>query len=213
MKRKKKTKTKTKSQQHVQQTTEQRRDEKVKRLAHHILTKTIDPANLQLEEVVDVLTIVAKAIVLSNTSDEDLEDRAGMIGWIQEHFVMGLDAIDPLADLPHAWIVPPQGLITEPVGILWSGWSGLHDEDADDVQVVLGAELEMLRAEIAEDPTGVIVTEGVEGVAVIDPEWDGEDTATCANPQCGKVHDAHLRVAENLFQQAVERRRSAPPPN
>lgn len=216
MKRKKK----AKSPQRAKQTPEQRRDEKVMRLAHHILTKTIEPANLQLEDVVDVLTILAKAIVLSNTSDDDLEDRSGMIAWIEERFVMGLDEIDPLAEIPpHVWIVPPQGLITEPFGILWSG-SRDDDEDEDKgddesegVQVVLGADLETLRAEIAEAPDGVIVTEGVEGVAVIDPEWDGAPTVTCANPQCGKVHDAHLSVAENLFQQAIERRRQVGAPN
>lgn len=179
-------------------------DTKVMRLAHHILTKTIEPAHLKLEDVVDVLTAVAKAIVLSNTSDEDLEDRSGMIAWIEERFVTGLAAIDPLDAPAHAWIVSPQGSITEPVGIFWSG----SFEDAEQgVQVVLGADLALLQAEIAEDPAGVIVTEGVEGIAVIDPEWDGEPTVVCANPQCGKVHDAHLRVAENLFQQAADRRR------
>lgn len=210
MKRKKKTKAKP------QQTTEQQRDKKVMRLAHRVLTKTIEPANLVLEDVVDVLTILAKAVVFSNTSDDDLEDRSGMIGWIQERFVMGLDEIDPLAEIPRVWIVPPQGLITEPFGILWSG-VGHDDEDAggegDGVQVVLGADLEMLRAEIAEAPAGVIVTDGVEGVAAIDPEWDGESTVTCKNPQCGKVHDVHLTVAENLFQQAIERRQRASAPN
>jgi hypothetical protein len=131
-----------------------------------------------------------------------------MITWIQERFILGLDEIDPLADLPHAWIVPPQGLITEPIGILWSGD---HDDDKEadkGVSVVLGADLDTLRAELAEHPAGVIVTDGVEGLAVVDPDWDGEDVVTCANPQCGKVHDAHLRVAENLFQQEIERRRS-----
>jgi hypothetical protein len=194
-----------------QQTAEQRREEKVMRLAHHILTRTIEPANLVLDEAVEVLTLVAKALVLSNTSDEDVEDRSGMIEWIQGHFVTGLDAIDPLAEIPHAWIVPPQGLITEPVGIFWSG---SFDEDAGEgVQVVLGAELELLRSEIAEDPASMIVIDGVEGIAIIDPDWDGEDTVTCENPQCGKVHDVHLTVAENLFKQAVDRRRGLDAPN
>lgn len=178
--------------------------EKVMRLAHHILTKTIEPANLKLEDVVDVLTILAKAIVLSNTSNDDPEDRAGMIAWIEERFVTSLASIDPSDAPAHAWIVPPQGSITEPVGIFWSG---SFEDAGDGVQVVLGADLAQLRAEIAEDPVGVIVTEGVEGIAIIDPEWDGEPTVTCENPLCGKVHDAHLRVAENLFQQAVDRRR------
>jgi len=186
-------------------------DTKAMRLAHKILTQSIWPANLQLDEAVDVAIMLVKGIVLSNTSDEDLEDRSEMIGWIQERFVMELDVIDPLAELPHAWIIPPQGLITEPVGIFWCGE---HDEDpGEGVQVVLGAELEALRAEIAEDPAGVVVIEGVEGVAAIDPDWDGESTVTCENPQCGKVHDVHLRVAENLFQQAVERRRQSAAPN
>lgn len=206
-------KSKQRQQLHPQKTPEQLRDEKVMRLAHRILTKTIEPANLTLEDAIDVLTTVAKAIVLSNTSDEDLEDRSGMIGWFQESFVEGLDAIDPLADLPHAWIVPPQGLITEPVGILWSGSHEPDDDECEGVQVVLGAELEMLRAEIAEDPANVIVTEGVEGIAAIDPSWDGEDTVMCANPACGKTHDVHLKVAENLFQQAVEQRRHREAPN
>ena len=196
----------------AQRTSAEQRQEKVMRLAHHILTKTIEPANLKLEEVVDILTLVAKGIVLSNTLDEDLEDRSEMIEWIGGRFIMGLDEIDPLAEIPHAWIIPPQGLITEPVGILWSGSYG---EDADEgVRVVLDTELEMLRTEIAEDPSvGLIVIEGVEGIAIIDPEWDGESTVTCANPQCGRVHDADLQVAENLFQQAVEHRRNRAAPN
>ena len=192
------------------QTSAQRRDEKVMRLANHILTKTIEPANLKLEEVVDVLSIIAKAIVLSNTSDDDLEDRSGMIEWIEERFFAGLAVINPFDEPAHAWIVPPQGAITEPVGILWSGD---HEGGDLDVQVVLGAELETLRAEIAEESAHVIVTEGVEGMAILDPEWDGEPTVTCGNPECGQVHDVHLRVAENLFQQAVDRRRGAEAPN
>jgi len=188
----------------------QSRDEKVMRLAHHILTKTIEPAKLTLEEVVDILGILAKAIVLSNTEDDDLEDRSEMISWIEERFVESLAMIDPFDNLDepaHAWLVPPQGAITEPIGILWSG---SHDDADEDVQVVLGADLVALRAEIAENPTGVIVIDGVEGVAIVDPEWDGESTMTCENPQCGKVHDVHLSVAESLFQHAVERRLSPP---
>lgn len=204
-KKNKKAKAKQKSRPHPSKAVS--RDEKVMRLAHHILTKTIEPANLDLEDVIDVLTSVAKGIVLSNTADDDLEDRSDMIAWIQGRFVTCLDTIDPFDEPSHAWIVPPQGTITEPVGILWSG---SHEEDADeDVQVMLGADLETLRTEIAENITNVIVTEGVEGLAIVDPEWDGEPTVTCENPACGKVHDAHLSVAENLFHQAVDRRRQA----
>jgi hypothetical protein len=200
-----------KHKQRAPQAKAESRDEKVMRIAHHILTKTFEPANLQLEEVVDVLVLVAKAIVISNTSDDDLEDRSGMITWIEERFVTGLDTLDPFAEPAHAWIVSPQGSITEPVGIFWSGSYEDEDDEADgpQVQVVLGADLELLRDEIANNPAGVIVTEGVEGIAAIDPDWDGEPTVTCANPECGKVHDAHLRVAEDLFQQAVDRRRQA----
>lgn len=194
----------------AQQASAQSRDEKVMRLAHHILTKTIEPAKLTLEEVVDILGILAKAIVLSNTEDDDLEDRSEMISWIEERFVESLAVIDPFDNLDepaHAWLVPPQGAITEPIGILWSG---SHDDADKDVQVLLGADLVTLRAEIAENPAGVIVIDGVEGLAVVDPEWDGEPTVTCENPQCGKIHDVHLSVAESLFQQAVERRMSPP---
>lgn len=174
--------------------------EKVPRLAHKILTQMIWPANLNLEEAIDVVIMVAKGIVLSNTSNEDLEDRSGMIDWIEDRFTAALDEIDPLVEPAHAWLVEPQGLITEPVGILWFG---LHAEDS--VHVAIGEELALLRAEIAESPASVIVTEGVEGVAITDPEWDGEETVACGNPQCGQVHDVHLMVAENLFAQAKQR--------
>jgi hypothetical protein len=193
-----------KKQKKAKQPRDDHGDTKVMRLVHKILTQTIWPANLQLDEAVEVLTNVAKALVLSNTSDEDLEDRSEMIAWIEESFVTGLAAIDPFAEPAHAWIVPPQGSITEPVGIFWTG---SFDDAEEGVQVMLGADLALLQAEIAANPAGVIVTEGVDGIAVIDPEWDGEPTITCANPQCGEVHDAHLKVAENLFQQAVDRRR------
>ena len=181
-----------------------RGDTKVMRIAHKILTQTIWPANLQLEEAIEVVALVAKALVLSNTSDEDPVDRSDLIDEIGTHFIEVLMDIDPLADRAHLWLVPPQGLITEPFGILWDG---LYEENS--VKGVLGAELVLLRTEYSEvqDKTGMILIEGVEGVAAIVPDWDGEDTVTCENPQCGKVHDAHLRVAEELFQQTVERRR------
>jgi len=215
-----KRKTKTPTAKSQQPLTEEQRAEKVARLAHHILMKVIAPAKLTLEDVVDVLMIVAKGVVLSNTSEDEIEERSEMVGWIQGRFVTGLDEVDPLAEeIPHVWLVAPQGLITEPFGILWSGSYDDDDEDVDDdedeaVQVVLGVELEALRAEIAENQAGgVIVTEGVDGVAVIDPAWDGEPTMTCGNPACGKVHDVHLQVAENLFRQAIERRQRAGAPN
>ena len=174
--------------------------EKVARLAHKILTQTIWPANLKIEEAIDVAIMVVKAIVLSNTSDEDLEGRSGMVEWIEDRVTIALDEIDPFAEpSSHAWIVEPQGLITEPVGILWSG-----SYDDGSVHVALGEELAIIRAELSEPQASVIVTEGVEGVAITDPEWDGEDTVQCENPQCGKIHDVHLIVAENLFQQAKQ---------
>lgn len=193
-------KRKKKKQKQVKQP---RGDEKAMRLAHKILTQVIEPANLKLEEVVDVLTIVAKAIVLANTSDDDPEDRSDMIDWIETRLVEVMMDIDPLADRAHLWLVPPQGLITEPFGILWDG---LYEESS--VKGVLGAELTLLRTEYTatKDKTGVIIVEGVEGVAAIVPDWDGEDTVTCDNPECLKVHDVHLKVAEELFQQTVERR-------
>lgn len=187
-----------------QKQVKQRGDEKVMRLAHKILTQVIDPANLKLEEAIDVVAIVAKALVLANTEDDDPEDRSNMIDWIEERLVEVLMDIDPLAVREHLWLVPPQGLITEPFGILWDG---LYEENS--VKGVLGAELEHIRTEYAETQakTGMILIEGLEGVANIVPDWDGEDTIMCANPQCGNVHDAHLSVAEELFQLTVERRR------
>jgi hypothetical protein len=173
-------------------------DKKVMRLAHKILTKTFLPAKLSLEETVDVAITLVKAIVIAHTDDDDPDDRAEMIEWIEERFLNEMHVLNPNADHMHVWLVPPQGLITEPAGFLWSG-------DVDDgVDVLIGTELEALRTDLP--PTGVIVTEGVDGIAMTDPEWDGESTVTCANPQCGKEHDAHLRCAENLFQQAKEGR-------
>lgn len=187
-----------------------RGDEKVLRLAHEILIKKIDPAKLSLDEAIDVVAFVAKAIVLSNTADDDPEDRAGMIAWIEERFIEVLSDIDPSTDHAHAWFVSPQGLITEPIGILWSG---THEEDS--VQVVLGAELASFRAELSEmkDAPEVHVIEGIEGVAITDPDWDGSPTVTCANPDCGKVHDVHLMVAENLFERAKQSAEQQSAPN
>ena len=196
-------KSKKKLKQVTVQTKEQRRAEKVARLAHKILTQTIWPANLELEEAVDVAITVVKGLVLSNTSDDDPEDRSDMIAAIEDHFLEVMTDIDPLVDRAHLWLVAPQGLITEPFGILWDGAYEEHS-----VKCVLGAELELLRAKYSETQaeTHAIIVEGVEGVAAITPDWDGEDTITCANPECGQVHNAHLAVAEELFQQTVERR-------
>lgn len=179
-------------------------DTKVMRLAHKILTQTIWPANLRLEDAIEVLATVAKALVLSNTSDEDLVGRSNLIDEIDAHFIEVLMDIDPLADRARFWLVPPQGLITEPFGILWDG---LYEEDS--VKGLLGEELDLLRKEYAEaqDKTGMIIVDGVEGLAAIVPDWDGEDTVKCANPECGNVHNVHLTVAEELFQQTIEQRR------
>ena len=170
-------------------------DTKVMRLAHEVLTKTIWPADLTLEEAVDVAAFVVKAIVLSNTKDDDVEERADMIEWAEGRFLSVLDDANPLmqAEPMHVWLVSPQGSITEPVGFIWGGQEG------DDVQVVLGSDLEELRAEIRDGAEDAIVTEGVEGLAVLDPEWDGKPTMSCSNPECRATHDVHLLVAENLF--------------
>lgn len=192
-----------KTKQVSKQAKEQRRAEKVARLAHKILTQTIWPASLELEEAVDVAITVVKGLVLSNTDDDDPEDRSDLIAAIEEHFLEAMTDIDPLAERAHLWLVPPQGLITEPFGILWDGSYGEHS-----VKGVLGAELALLRTEYSatQDKTRAIIVEGVEGVAAITPDWDGEDTVTCENPECGRIHDAHLAVAEELFQQTVKRR-------
>lgn len=184
-------------------------DKKVMRLAHKILTKTIWPAKLTLEEAVDVAITLVEALVLSNTEDSDPDDRAGMIEWIEERFIEAMYDLNPNAERVRAWLVAPQGLITEPVGFLWSG---SHDDD-DGVQVLLGVELAALRAELDEtrEKTGVIVIEGVAGIAMTDPEWDGEPTFSCENPECSATHDVHLMLAENLFKQAKQR--SAEPKN
>lgn len=194
---------KKKKQSKQKQLKMERQCEKVTRIAHEILTKKIEPANLSLDEAIDVVSIVVKAIVLSNTSDDDPEDRTGMIEWIVEHFVEELMDIDPSADHAHAWIISPQGRITEPVGILWTG---SHEEDS--VKVVLGTDLTPFMAEM-KDAADVHVIEGVEGIAMIDSEWDGTPTITCDNPECGRIHDVHLMVAENLFEQAKQRAKQA----
>lgn len=179
------------------------RNERAMRAAHKIITQVIWPANLQLEEAIDVVAFVAKALVLSNTEENDLEDRSGMIAEINSRVAEVLMDIDPFEACGHSceacehlWLVPPQGKITEPFGILWDGG---YEESS--VKCVLGAELDLI------DKTGVLVVEGVEGVAIIVPDWDGEDTVTCANPECGEVHDMHLKVAEDLFQLTVSQRK------
>lgn len=175
----------------------------IMRLAHEIFIKKIGPSKLTLEEAVDVLAYVAKAIVISNTADDDPDDRSGMIAWIEERFIDALDEINPSADQVCVWLVPPQGLITEPFGIVWSGE---HEENS--VQTMMGKELDALHEEIPEmKEAGVRVTEGVEGVAILDPEWNGDPIVSCANPECGNTHDVHLLVAENLF--ALAKQRSA----
>ena len=120
-------------------TQKERSAAKVARIAHEILTQTIWAANLKLEEEIEVLAIVAKEIVLSSTSDEDPEDRSNLIDAVEgDHFISILTEIDPLADpaledRAHLWLVPPQGDITEPFGILWDGG---YEEDS--VKGVLG---------------------------------------------------------------------------
>jgi hypothetical protein len=174
-------------------------DEKVTRLAHKILTKTIWPANLKLVDAVDVAISLIKGLVISNTEEGDVEERAEMIEWVEERFMTVMYNLNPTTARPHIWCVTPQGLITEPTCFLWSG-SG-----KEGVEVAIGMDAATVRATLEEAGAQPIVIEGVDGIAMTDPEWDGEPTITCGNPQCGKTHDVHLMCAENLFQQAKQR--------
>jgi hypothetical protein len=181
----------------------QTRAEKTLELAQRILTDTIAPAGLLLEDTVEALAQVLKALVLSNSSDEDPEDRSSLIDTIEGHVLEVLDDIDPAVlepteRPPHFWIVPPQGIITETIGILWDGCYG---DETSGVRVVTGEELATTRAEClkVQHETGMVIVEGIEGLAIVDPDWDGEDTAACSNPACGKHHNVHLMVAEHLF--------------
>src|SRR5438128_1917374 len=54
-------------------------DEKIMRLAHKILTKTIWPAKLSVEQAVEVGIVLLKANVVSNTSVDDPDDRAELV--------------------------------------------------------------------------------------------------------------------------------------
>jgi hypothetical protein len=183
------------------------RSENNDRIAQKILTRMIVPANLQLEDAVEAVALVLKALVLSNSSEEEPMDRSDLIAWIEGHVLDVLDEIDPCGPdfeepPPHFWIVPPQGLITETIGVLWDGSVG---EQATDVKVVTGEDLSVIHAECLKtrEETGLVIVEGVEGIAIIDPDWDGKATTTCPNPACGKEHDVHLMVAENLYLQTV----------
>jgi hypothetical protein len=185
-------------------------DEKVVRLAHKILTQTIWPANLNLEQMTDVLATVLKAIVLSNTEDTEPEDRSGMIEWIGQRLVGSLMTIDPNVGRSRAWIVSPQGRITAPVCFFWAGDV---DEDDDEVRISIGTDLAELRAEVERfvahmtEDGGIapIVTEGVAGLAMTDPNWDGEEQIACGDPTCTAMHgDAHLLAAEEMFLWAKE---------
>ena len=178
--------------------------ERIPRLAHKILTKMIWPANLNLEEAVDVAITLVKALVLSNSqeeTEEDLDDRGDMISWVEDRFSTAMDDFNP--DMrPRAWLVTPQGLITEPTVFLW--------RPGGDVEVVLGLDLAETRADFIEKMgSNGILTEGVEGLAMTDPEWDGESTVTCDNPECGRAHDVHLMCAENMFQDVKEQQSAA----
>jgi hypothetical protein len=94
-----------------------------------------------------------------------------------------------------AWFVEPVGSITEPVTFIQVPGEG-------SVRIVVGdlwATREILRD--VSQQTGVLLVEidGVDGLAVTDPHWDGQSVFICKNPHCGKLHDVHLNVAQNLF--------------
>src|SRR5204863_7905052 len=107
--------------------------------------------------------LLLKALVVSNTEDTDAEDREDMVEFVEDRFVTAMSELNPT----RVWLVSPRGLITEPVGFIWDG----GDEG---VRVLLGSDLDELRTEIRETPAGVIVVEGIEGLAITDPAWDGE---------------------------------------
>lgn len=60
-------------------------NEKVMRLAHQILTKSIWPAKLpKLEDAFDVTFVLIEALIKSNA--ENPKDREGMIKYVEERF-------------------------------------------------------------------------------------------------------------------------------
>lgn len=177
-----------------------RRTKKMFRLVDKIMTKMLLPANLTIEEAVDVAIHMVVAIVVSNTDEANPDERSAMVEQIGPRFIEALMELDPNSDLPqpHAWLVPPQGDITEPVCFMWSG----VDEDA--VQIVLGDDFEshrqLLAAPLGDTGVKVTVIEGVEGLAIADPEWDGEPPS----------HEEDLLYAEKLFWGAKQQQSPAP---
>lgn len=112
-----------------------------------------------------------------------------------------LDDAVPLT--ARAWLVKPAGKITEPIAIIWIP----GDEDCSPVTRVVRVGnddgLEKTRASLNETSKEtnlpVVITEGVDGIAAMNPDWDGKPSFRCDNPVCGQVHDVHLNFAQNLF--------------
>lgn len=58
--------------------------------------------------------------------------------------------------------------------------------------------LEEVRAEGERTGYPLHIVEGYDGLAAVDPHWDGRDTVMCDSPTCDALHDAHENVALNV---------------
>jgi len=104
----------------------------------------------------------------------------------------------------HVWYVEPVGKIAEPVTFV----AGFESDDVEKevVQMIRGdlaTSREIVRETARKAGTSLYEVEGVEGIAVIDPHWNGGPVAICGDPKCGTVHDVHLMTAENLYARAA----------
>lgn len=102
------------------------------------------------------------------------------------------------------WYVEPVGKIAEPVTFIADYLA--NDDPNGNVQVIRGdlaTSREIVRDAARQAGAEVYEVEGVEGIAVVDPHWDGKPVAICRNPTCGTLHDAHLMTAENLYARAA----------
>ena len=96
----------------------------------------------------------------------------------------------------HVWYIAPSGHVTRPMTVVMFA-------PGDDVSIMFGnlsKSRGILRASVSQAHGRLIETNGVKGLAITDPHWDGNDTFYCSH--CKRVETVDSAVAANLFQRA-----------
>lgn len=89
-----------------------------------------------------------------------------------------------------------------------SSWFGLaYFPGAPELQIMVGMtkpEITRLLKEVKKEmQIPLRIVEGTDGIAALDPEWEGERLVLCSDPACTKLHDVDELVADSFVRRTI----------